>query len=186
MRRTRVVARQRIGDVLVREPVKAVPAHAAIGDRPGQRERLRDGRRAVVKRRVEAGDLRQFRRAREQRPDRRQVVRLVQRRKRDVLFERGQDRRIDADGLRVLDSAVHHAVADAGQAVLGERRAHSRDQMVERAVVTELDSFAPGLLREDLSRAVLGDEARRRVQPLGLPARDQFVLVTALGERSRT
>ena len=123
--------------------MKAVPAHAAIGDRPGQRERLRHRRRAAVEGRVEARHLRQLRLALEQRPDRGQIVRLVQRRERNVLFERRQDRRIHAHGLRVLEPAVHHAVADARQAMPGKLGAQERDQVIERAVVAELDPGAP-------------------------------------------
>ena len=75
-------------DVLVRQAVEAVAPHAALGDRRGQRERLRDRGLVAMERGVEAGDLRQLRRALEQRPDRRQVVRLVQRRERHVFLER--------------------------------------------------------------------------------------------------
>jgi len=42
-----------------------------------------------------------------------------------------------------------------------------------RAVMTELDAAAPGLLGDDRAAAVLGDETRRRVQTFRLPARDE-------------
>ena len=177
-----IVLRQHRRDVFVRQPVEAVPAHAAVGDRLGQRERLRHRRRAAVERRVEARHLRQVRRAREHGPDRREIVRLVQRRERDVFFQRGQDRRIHAHGLRVFHAAVHHPVADPRQPMLGELGAQESDQMIERVGVGELDPITPRLLAEHLSGAVLGDEARRRMQTLGLPARNQLQLVTALGE----
>ena len=85
--------------------------------------------------------------------DRREVVRLVQRRERHELLERRQHRRVDAHRLRVLEPAVHDAVADADQAVLGELLAQERDQVIERAVVAELDALAPRLLAEQLAPA---------------------------------
>jgi hypothetical protein len=60
-RRAFVEPRQHVGNVFVREAVKAVPPHAAVGDCLGQRERMRHRRRAAVERRVEARDLRQLR-----------------------------------------------------------------------------------------------------------------------------
>ena len=50
--------RQHGGDVLVRQPVEAVAAHARCSEARRQREQLRHLRHGAVKRRVEAGDLR--------------------------------------------------------------------------------------------------------------------------------
>ena len=73
----------------------------------------------------------------------RQVVRLVQRRERNVFFEGREDLRVHADGTRVFASTVHDAVADADQPVFGIFRTQERDQVFERAVVAELDPVAP-------------------------------------------
>ena len=123
--------------------MKAVPPHAQIGDCLGQRERLRDRRRAAVEGRVEARHLRHLRQACEQRPDRGKVVRLVERGQRNVFFQRRHDRRIETHRLRVLEAAVHHAVTDARQAMPGELRAKECDQMFERAFVAEFIPFTP-------------------------------------------
>ena len=68
-----------------------------------------------MERGVEAGDLRQLRQAREQEADRREVVRLVQRRERHVFLQRVDDRGVDARRLRVLEPAVHDPMADAAR-----------------------------------------------------------------------
>ena len=163
--------------------MEAVAEDAALGDRLRQRERLRDRRLAAVERGVEAGHLRQLRQPLEQHPDRRQVVRLVQRRERDVLFERREHRRIDAHRLGVLEAAVHDPMTDADEPVLGEPLTQERDEVIERAVMTERDALAPRLLVDGRAAAVLGNEARRRVQPLGLPARDEREALRAVGEQ---
>ncbi len=163
--------------------MKTVPPDAAFGDRLRQRERLRDRGLATVERGIEARDLRQVRRAGEQRPDRREVVRLVQRRERDVLLECGEHRRVDAGGLGVLETPVHDAMADGYQSVVGEPLAQERHEVVERAVVAELRAFAPSAFGEQLAVRVLRDEPRGRVETFGLPARDESEVAVSCGEQ---
>ena len=123
--------------------MEAVTTHAAVGDRLGQRKGLGDGRLAAVKRRVEAGDLRQRWRTLHQRPDRREIVRLVQRRKRNELLERADHGRVDADRLAVFEPAMNHAVADGDEPMLAEIRAQEGDEMIERPAVPQLHAVAP-------------------------------------------
>src|SRR5438477_6425174 len=126
-----------------------------------------------MERSVEAGDLRKLRQSLEQRTYWRQVVRLMQRRERYVFLERADHGRIEAHRLRVLESAVNDAMSDTDEPMLGELVAEKTDEMFERAIMTELDAVAPCLLGDDRAAAVLGDEARRRVQTFRLPARDE-------------
>ena len=65
---------------------------------------------------IEAGDLRQVGRAREQRADRREIVRLVQRRQRDVAFEMREHLVVDQHRPVVVGAAVHDAMADGDRA----------------------------------------------------------------------
>ena len=116
LRGRRVELRQHRGDVLVGQAVEAVAAHAGVVQLPGQREHLRQLGLRAVERGVEAGHLRQLRLALEQQPDRRQVVRLVQRRERNELRQVVQHlARRRAPAART-QPAVHDAVPDAGQA----------------------------------------------------------------------
>jgi hypothetical protein len=75
--------RQDRGDVLVRQPVESVALHAGIADLLGQRDQLGHGRLAAMKAGVEAGDLRYAGQALLDRFDRRQIVRLMERRQGD-------------------------------------------------------------------------------------------------------
>ncbi len=89
--------------------------------------------------------------------------------------------------MRVFEPAVHDAMADADEAMVGELGAQECDQVIERAVVAELDTFAPRLLAEHvLPSAVLRDEARRRVEAFRLSARDQLERIAALRRTART
>ena len=163
--------------------MEAVATHAAFRNRLRQRKRLRDWGLATVKCSIEARDLRQVRRAGEQRPDRGEVVGLVQGREGNVLLERGEHRRVDADGLGELETPVHHAVADGYQSVQGELLAQERHQVVECAVMAELRALAPGALGEHLAARVLRDKSGCRVETLGLPARDEVKIVSRGGEQ---
>ena len=70
-----------------------------------------------MKRGVEARDLRQRRRASRDGPDRREVVRLMQRRERNQRFELGERRVVDQHGLREAHAAVDDAMADGDEAM---------------------------------------------------------------------
>ena len=73
--------RQLPGDVFVGQAVEAVAADAVLGHRAGDGIKLRKARLGSMERGVEAGDLRQSGNGRGHRLDRREIVRLVQRRK---------------------------------------------------------------------------------------------------------
>ena len=83
------------GDVFVGKAVKSIAAHALGVERFRNREMVNDRAVAAVKRGVEAGDLRQVRETRLDRPDRRKIVRLMQRRQRDITFELGKHPVVD-------------------------------------------------------------------------------------------
>jgi hypothetical protein len=68
--------------------VKSMVAHAGCGEIARQGELLRQRRLRAMEGGVEAGDLRHRRCSRCNRLDRREIVRLVQRRKRNQLGER--------------------------------------------------------------------------------------------------
>ena len=106
---------QAVGDIFVRQAVEAVAAHA-LGVEPLRNGvMIRDRAVAAMKRGIEAGDLRQIGKALEQRADRREIVRLVQRRQRNVALEIVRARRASIrTGSVVLRSAMHDAMADRG------------------------------------------------------------------------
>ena len=110
---------------------------------------------------VETCHLDKLRRAREKRPDRCQVVRLVQGCNRHVSLEFRQDGGIDAHRLRVPVSAVHHAMADAAQPKLGKLLAQEIHEVRERAVMAEFLALRPRMLAQQLPVAGPGDEMRR-------------------------
>ena len=98
--------------------MEAVAAHAFVVQRLGRANICASSGWRAVERGVEAGHLRaDLGRRSMQQPDRRQVVRLVQRRQRDELLQVGQHRRIRRTGRRIRQAAMHHAMADAGQPV---------------------------------------------------------------------
>ena len=181
--RARVVLRQHGGDVLVGEAVESVALHALPRQLLGQREHLGHRRVAAMERRVEAGDLRQFRPPLEQHPDRGQVVRLVQRRERRQRAESLHDVAIHQDRLRERGAAVDDAMAHPGQPMFGHLAAEKAGQVLEGAVVPEVRPVAPGSARRRRS-PVRSFATKRgvRVQPFGLPAHHQIEFVTARGE----
>ena len=65
-----------------------------------------------MKCRIEAGDLGQPRPVRHDRPDRRQIVRLVQRRERDIAFEAAKNLLRDNNRLIEFRASMHDPVAD--------------------------------------------------------------------------
>ena len=119
--RAAVERRQHRGDVFVGQAVKAVAAHAFLGEAARQGEGLRHLWLRPVKRGVEAGDLRHTGAILRHRLDGGHVVRLVQRRQRDQRFQlrqRSPRRRARA---RRTHAAMHDAMPDGDDAVLAER-----------------------------------------------------------------
>ena len=88
-----------------------------------------------MERRIEARDLGHARQARQHRADRREVVRLVQRRERHVLIEALQHGDVDGGRRHELEAAVHDAMSDAHDACRTEFRLDHREQAIERVRV---------------------------------------------------
>jgi len=101
------------GNVLVRQAMEAVATHAAIGDGLREREGLRDRRLRAMERGVEAGDLWQLRRPYEQVANRREIVRLMQRRERDECLEPGEHGLVDAHRQGVVETPVENSMPHA-------------------------------------------------------------------------
>ena len=85
----------------------------------------------------------------------------MQRSERNVLVQRRQHRRVDANRLAVLEPAVNDAVSNAREGLPAELRTQEGDQMIERPIVPKRDAITPGLLAQDLPVPILGDETRR-------------------------
>ena len=88
---------QALSDVLIGEAVEAVAAHALGVELLRQRVMIGNRRVTAVKGGVETRNLRQVGRAREQRPDRRQIVGLMQRSERNIFLEVLEHSGVDED-----------------------------------------------------------------------------------------
>ena len=104
--------RQARRDVFVREAVEAVAADALGMEMLRDRVVIRDGGVLAMEGRIEARDLGQPRPVRHDRPDRRQIVWLVQRRERDIAFEAAENLVCDYNRLIELRASMHDPVAD--------------------------------------------------------------------------
>src|SRR5262245_533577 len=139
------------GDILVREAMESVAAHAGLVQVGGYREALREVGVGRVKRRVETGDLRQTRPPFEQKRDWRQVVGLVQRRQRNESLQRLEDIAVDENRPRESGSAVHHPVSDRLELDALALFPDELRQMLDRAVVTEIELRVPGSVSEHVA-----------------------------------
>jgi hypothetical protein len=90
-----------------------------------------------MERRVEAGDLRQVGVDRGDRADAGEIVRLMERRQRAERLQPGEHGRIDAHRCRIVDAAMHHAVADAEQPGLAEKLPQPAPEHPERPIMVE-------------------------------------------------
>ena len=77
---------------------------------------------------------------------------------------------------------MNDTVSNSREWLLPELRAQEGDQMIECALVPELDAIAPRLLAQDLPLPILGDEARRGMEPFNLSAHVQLERIATLGE----
>ncbi len=164
-----VVLWQNRGDVLVREAVEPVAAYTRVMQFARNGEASGNIRIRGVECCIEARDLRHIWLPLQQRPDRRQVVRLVQWRQRDELLQRVQ----------------HIAVYRYGPQIIRSRRARPG---VRRPRVRTLSRIAAGTLRDarrprrgrqpdhrprlfgDRTLRCASDEMRRRVDGFDLAA----------------
>jgi hypothetical protein len=162
---------QGAGNVLVGQPVETVAAHTALEVLVRQAVELRDPLLRLVEGGVEAGDLRQIRLYLLHGTDRRQVVRLVQRRQRDEVLESPHRFRRHQQRCRVIGSAMHDAVTDTGQhAALEARAQQSGDPLQGLRMAGDL-ALVPLFVGDPLAGAILDLEARRGAQPLDLANR---------------
>jgi hypothetical protein len=121
---------------------------------------------------IEAGHLRQIRLRLLHGPDRRQVVRLMQRRQRHEGFQPGHRRRRDQQRRRVIGSAMHHTVTDPGQNMVLETCAQQSGDPLQGLRMAGHFAVVPGLVDHPLAGAVLDLEAWCRPQALDLADRD--------------
>lgn len=112
--------------------METVWPNALRGERARQREGARHGRHGAMERRIEAGHLRQVGLDQLQRPDRREIVRLMQRRQRNPFLKPCQHGGIDGKRRGKRHSAMHHPMADGGEAQTGRHFAYPREQPLER------------------------------------------------------
>ena len=103
-------ARELLHQVGIRQPVKAVAAQALVGVAPRQRQQLRHARQIMMKRGVEAGDLRQSGEALRERFRELQFLRQVLGIERTQFLQRLNHRGVEPLRCAVLGSAVHDAV----------------------------------------------------------------------------
>ena len=112
LRQLRVDLLQPAGDVLVGQAVKAVPADPLLVPGIRDREPVGDLGMVAVERGIEAGDLGDIGMAGADLPDRRQIVRLVQRGQRHELLEAVQHRVVHQGRCREIRPTMHDPVAD--------------------------------------------------------------------------
>ena len=172
--KARVDLAQPVGDVLVGQAVKAVAAHALLvpavrRSRSGRRPR--DGRDGTRCRSRRPGDLRP---ARADLADRRQIVRLVQRRQRDEPLEPVQHRVVHQDRRVEVRAAMDDPMADRA------RRRHPAGRAAtpsSRSSAARTSATSPGAVRSSASIApagVLGREMRPGADALELTLERQL------------
>jgi hypothetical protein len=154
--------------------MEAVAPYAAIGNLRRQREALRQRRLRRMESGIEAGDLRQLWRGCQQAADRREVVRLVQRRQRHELLEHGKNLFIDPDRRRIGQATVYDAVSDRTQLMFAALRAQVSDQVFERTGMPELRAVGPRLAFELVAVGILGLEARLGKERFDLTAQHRL------------
>ena len=188
-RRPLVELRQHRGDVLVREAVEAVAAHARVGQLLRQREHLRERRIGAVHRGVEAGDLRQLRRAlRAARGSARGCAAGAAARAGRASRASRRTAASTRTGRGVVGAAVDDAMTDGGRAG-GRRRTSPSASRAMYASAPSCPSFVarvPALLAHRLAGGVLRGEVRRGVDALDLPAGDERELARRAPRTART
>ena len=113
---------QALGDILVAEAVEAVAADAFVVEGARQCVAVGVRRMVSVEGGVEAGDLRHLGRDLHREADRREIVRLVQRRERLVAGEPAEDALVDPHRMVELGPPVNDTVADSPKLEAFERR----------------------------------------------------------------
>lgn len=140
--------------------MEPVAPYAGLGQAPGQRKRLSQWRLRRVECGVEAGHLGEFGRARRDRPDGGEIVRLVQRRERHQPFERVEHRRAHPHRRREFESPVDHAMAGSHQALPAQPLPEPVEQKTHGALVAGLHCATQVALGERGAAGVTRGEAR--------------------------
>jgi hypothetical protein len=161
---------QLAGDELVGQAVEAVAPDDVPRHRVRQRDQLRQRGHVVMKPGVEAGHLRQGRARGENRTDRRQVHRHVQRVERGERFKLRQQARRYQLGSCVIGPTMHDAVANRGQHGVAEMGIDEIEQRVQHGVETAGAVGGPAPLGDDVAVAVARPEMGGTAQGLDLAA----------------
>jgi hypothetical protein len=164
--------------------VEAVAPHAFLGQLLGNGVKLRQLGLRAMERGVEARDLRHVGRGLGDCPDRREVVRLVQRGERRERGEVFDHPCFDAHRRGVVRPAVHHPVADAGDLLAVEQLEAGLQDHVRPGAVIEL-ACRPLALDQFLAGCVRNLHPGRGADLLDLPLEQQFV-AGAVGVEART
>src|SRR6185503_8706940 len=154
----------------VRQSMKSVTAYAGVVQFGGDRKPLRNGWIGRVERGIEARDLREIGPARQQHPDRRQIVRLVQWRERNESLQACQHLAIDPHRTGKLRPTVHDAMTHRLELHSPGLVPEELGKVVHRALVTELPLVAPAFFCGDHTARGARNEMRRGVDALDLPA----------------
>ena len=173
LRQSWVDLAQPVGDILVGEAVKAVAAHALLVPAVRDREPVGDLGMAAVERGVEAGDLGHLRLARADLADRRQIVRLVQRRQRHQPLEPLQHRVVHQDRRVEVRAAMDDPVADRARGA-AEPAEQPRLEPVERRAHVRYLARRVRLVDQDRAGGVLGREMRPGADALELTPERQL------------
>ncbi len=161
---------QAAGDVLVGQAVKAIAAHADVRDGTRQGEPSGNRRQGVMKRRVEACDLRERGTGCGNRVHRREIIRHMQRIERRQSLQRRQQRWRDQLRCNMSGTAMHDAVADGCQPVATKMRVGKREQCVEEGGERRRGTCRPAFLGQNIPVGITSEHMRSRVQVLDLTA----------------
>ncbi|AIO71098.1 hypothetical protein DM80_6203 [Burkholderia multivorans] len=129
-----------------------------------------------MKRGVEARDLRHIGVTRPYGADRRQVVRLMQRRKRDERLELREHAIVHAHRGRITVAAMHDAMPDRDQRRIARVAAQPVEQERDRGIVPEGLAGRPDPVLDHVAIPAFDGEARTLVNLFELAARDRFEL----------
>ena len=169
-------------DVLVGESVEAVAAHALVVIGARQRIGVVDKRMAAMESGVEAGDLRRRWKRLHRRLDTGDIVRLVQRRKRNELLEGRDHGLIDQLRLDQIEPAVDDAVPDRGDGRFISGLPQPAEDGAHRDLVVDMGGRRIERERAFFARSHFDVAAGRRPDALDLARGDELGLA---GRRER-
>ena len=156
--------------------MEAVTAHAFVIVGGRQRESVRDERVGAMEGGVEAGHLRKRRESLDRRLDPGDMMRLVQRRKRNEPLELRQHRTVDQNRRGEIRSPVHDAMANGDHlAVVPTLAQPVEDRVHRRAVIDGSELWIEGdlglLARRRLDQTMRATHSRAEI--FDLPGRQR-------------